>query len=244
MFYGTYCIDSRIQVLYGILLVVFTVYVLLDTFVIARTYTAVPQENSGKAEAQENGTGSRDSGKSDAVITANSYEDDNVSVVLTEYREYDTDIYVAEDNNAILAVNGDYYGARERGYVLRNGVLYRETVAENQEDLVIYEDGSFEVITEEEVSAEELLEKGAYQILSFGPGLVVDGEISVTEKDEVGRASASNPRTAIGRIDELHYVVVVSDGRTRSSEGLSLYEMAHFSVACMRYSVMRYIPFL
>ena len=37
---------------------------------------------------------------------------------------------------------------------------------------------------------------------------------------------ASNPRTAIGIIDELHYVFVVSDGRTTESEGLSLYELA------------------
>ena len=35
-------------------------------------------------------------------------------------------------------------------------------------------------------------------------------------------------RTAIGLIDDLHYVFVVSDGRTNESEGLSLYELAGF----------------
>ena len=193
------------------------------------------------------------------VITENSYDDGLISIVITEYREYDTAIYAAEvklasaeylrtalaknsygrnvtqrtstmaaNNNAILAVNGDYYGAREKGYVLRNGVLYRETAAKDQEDLVIYPDGSFEIITESEVSAAELYEKGAQQVLAFGPALVTDGEISVTEWDEVGQASASNPRTAIGIIDELHYIIVVSDGRTRASAGLSLYELALF----------------
>lgn len=39
---------------------------------------------------------------------------------------------------------------------------------------------------------------------------------------------ASNPRTAIGIIDNLHYVFVVSDGRTEESEGLSLLELAEF----------------
>ena len=39
---------------------------------------------------------------------------------------------------------------------------------------------------------------------------------------------ASNPRTAIGVVDELHYLLVVSDGRTSVSEGLSLYELAEF----------------
>jgi len=45
---------------------------------------------------------------------------------------------------------------------------------------------------------------------------------------------ASNPRTAIGVIGDLHYVFVVSDGRTDDSEGLSLYELAAFlqSLGC------------
>ena len=135
---------------------------------------------------------------------------------------------MAESNNAVLAINGDYYGAQEKGYVLRNGVLYRNTAEKGQEDLVIYEDGSFEIILEEEITAEELLEKGAVQILSFGPALITDGEVSVTENDEVGRAKASNPRTAIGIIDDLHYVFVVSDGRTDESQGLTLYQLSQF----------------
>lgn len=36
----------------------------------------------------------------------------------------------------------------------------------------------------------------------------------------------SNPRTAIGQIDDLHYIMIVADGRTSESEGLSLYELA------------------
>ena len=135
---------------------------------------------------------------------------------------------ISKENNAILAINGDYYGTQERGYVLRNGQLYRKAAKEDQEDLVIYQDGSFEIITEESISADTLLANGAQQVLSFGPGLVVDGQISVVKGQEVGKAMASNPRTAIGIIDDLHYVFVVSDGRTDDSEGMSLYELAMF----------------
>ena len=63
-------------------------------------------------------------------------------------------------------------------------------------------------------------------MLSFGPALIEDGQIAVTADQEVGKAMASNPRTAIGIIDALHYVFVVSDGRTNSSAGLSLRELA------------------
>ena len=135
---------------------------------------------------------------------------------------------IAESVDAVLAINGDYYGAQEKGYVIRNGKLYRDTAIANQEDLVIYEDGSFGIINESDVTAQELIRKGVVQTLSFGPALVQNGKITVSQNEEVGQAMASNPRTAIGIIDDNHYVFVVSDGRTSESEGLSLYELAEF----------------
>lgn len=135
---------------------------------------------------------------------------------------------MADSVGAILAINGDYYGAQRSGYVIRNGVLYRATSSGDTEDLVIYRDGSFGIVNESEVTAEALLENGAWNVLSFGPGLVVDGEIAVSVNEEVGRAMASNPRTAIGIIDDLHYVFVVADGRTSESDGLSLHQLASF----------------
>ena len=296
--------------LYGLILTAFTAYFLLDTFVIARVYSTVPEvsaqtsdlsltetkeETAETAEApteQETETSSRKhrgsgergrkktssdaadsasegsgSGSAEDSVSASSassssettYQDENMTITLTEYQVDGTTVYaadiqlssasylktalaksaygknvtettseMAESNNAVLAINGDYYGAQEKGYVLRNGVLYRNTAEKGQEDLVIYEDGSFEIIVEDEITAEELLEKGAVQILSFGPALITEGEISVTENDEVGRAMASNPRTAIGIIDDLHYVFVVSDGRTDESQGLTLYQLSQF----------------
>ena len=133
---------------------------------------------------------------------------------------------IAAKANAILAINGDYYGARSTGYVIRNGVLYRSKANRNAEDLVIYRDGSFGIINESLISAQELVDGGAWNVLSFGPALLIDGEIAVDAKDEVGRAMASNPRTAIGIVDDLHYLFVVSDGRTNASDGLSLKELA------------------
>ncbi len=140
----------------------------------------------------------------------------------------DTTSAIAKSVNAVLAINGDFYGTQQTGYVIRNGVLYRSAAKRGAEDLVIYADGSFAVIRESEVSAQELLDSGAQNVLSFGPALIENGEVSVSVNDEVGRAKASNPRTAIAVIDELHYLFVVSDGRTEESEGLSLYELAVF----------------
>lgn len=244
---------------YVIILVIVTVYMLLDTFVITKKLTVVSNQ-SGAVSSSSDSSGSNSSGASGEVTkTSTSYEDDNIKITLTDYRENDTDIHVAdvtvssseylktafaqssygrnvtektsdiaESVNAILAINGDYYGAQESGYVIRNGVIYRATAKSGNEDLVIYADGSFEIIDENDITAEELLEKGAQNVLAFGPALVEKGSVSVTESEEVGKAMASNPRTAIGIINENHYVFVVADGRTSDNEGLSLYELAEF----------------
>ena len=186
------------------------------------------------------------------------YSDSKTSITLKQYREYDSNIYVADvtvsdasdlktalanntygrnitdttsdmaaNNNAVLAINGDYYGARQSGYVIRNGKLYRDTSG-NRDALVIQKNGEFKFVLESETSASELLQDGALQVFSFGPVLLNNGEISVGENDEVSMAMASNPRTAIGYLGNNHYVFVVSDGRTSESAGLSLYELASF----------------
>ena len=237
----------------SVILIAFTGYMLMDTFLLTKVYVVA---NDKKENKSDNDT---ENEQQEAVSTGTTYSDDNIQITLTEYRENDTTVYVADivlsspeylqtafaqssygrnvtektsemaqDAGAILAINGDYYGAQEKGYVIRDGVLYRDTAKTDQQDLVIYEDGTMKIISEDEVTAEELLEEGAKEVLAFGPALITDGEIAVTESDEVGKAMASNPRTAIGMIDDLHYVFVVSDGRTEESEGLSLLELAEF----------------
>ena len=132
----------------------------------------------------------------------------------------------AANTGAILAINGDYYGAQERGYVLRNGVLYRASAQSGTDALVIGADGNFRIINEGETSADTLVREGAWQVLTFGPALINGGQVTVSSSDEVGRAMTSNPRTAIGQISEGHYLLVVSDGRTKESTGLSLRQLA------------------
>ena len=139
----------------------------------------------------------------------------------------DTTSDIADENNAVLAINGDYYGARQSGYVIRNSKLYRNTSGD-RDALVIQKNGEFKFVSESETSAEQLLQAGALQVFSFGPVLLNNSEISVGENEEVGMAMASNPRTAVGYLGNNHYVFVVSDGRTSESAGLSLYELASF----------------
>lgn len=236
------------QRVYLILLLLFTVYVLLDAFVIPRGMTVVEDgENDAPALTEE------------AVITDTSYTGNGITITITRHRAYNSDIYladilledpahirtafakdtygknilsptsvIAEPHGAILAINGDYYSARD-GYVIRNGVLYRDSSGgKRQEALVIGADGSFTIVREKDTSAEALLADGAAQVLSFGPSLIVDGEISYDPAKGEGKELTRNPRTAIGHYGGYHYVMLVADGRTETSEGLTVEQLAAF----------------
>ncbi len=135
---------------------------------------------------------------------------------------------IAENNDAVFAVNGDYYGSRESGYVIRNGIIYRDESDQDTDILCIYADGRVEIQNTGDVTAKELVDDGVWQVLSFGPALVKDGAVVTQAGQEVGRAMASNPRTAMGITDDGHFIFVVSDGRTDESEGLTVNELANF----------------
>ncbi|MBQ4323768.1 MAG: phosphodiester glycosidase family protein [Clostridia bacterium] len=262
----------RFSSLYGAVLVLFALFVVLDTFVIPHGYTVVdpsptePRPSVSATDSDKTDTETTDIERTDSEeedltpqITANSYKDANISITVTTMRVHSTDVHVAEvilsspeylktafakntygrnikettsviaDRvGAILAVNGDFYGFRNEGYVIRNGVLYREDrFSSSREDLVIDQDGRMYSVLEGKISAADLWYDGAEQVLSFGPVLVEDYEIQVDEDDEIGKLE-SNPRCAVGMIEPLHYLFVVSDGRTKQSAGLSLLELAEF----------------
>ena len=237
----------------GLLLTSSFTYSMLKTFVLAETISAVSNTNStsntaaasqAAKNAQVTDTSYSD-GNISVTLTEKTVNETQVYVAditlsSSDYlktalaqNSYGTNVtaktsVTAAENNAILAVNGDYYGANSSGYVIRNGGVYRDSVREDASngDLAIYKDGSFKIIYEDQVSADQLVQDGVVNLLAFGPSLVENGEISVDTNTEVGQAMSSNPRTAIGIIDENHYIIVVSDGRTSESKGLSLYQMA------------------
>ena len=126
--------------------------------------------------------------------------------------------------NAVGAINGDYYAHGSEGVVIRNGVLYREVWAPDQDVMVLFRDGTMKhYATEEEFDAEAVMAAGAWQAWSFGPSLLKEnGELL----DSYERAS-HDPRTVFGMIEPGHYLLIVIDGRQGSySEGTTYSETA------------------
>lgn len=249
---------NKYLIIYIVFLSLFTLYVLYNTFLESHVYSSSTSKNANSTKEVKKSSEKEvtDTSYSDDNISINieTYRENNTTIYVADIELSDSSFLktafannsfgknitqktstIADNVNAILAINGDYYGVQESGYVLKNGVIYRDIPKKNQTDLVIYEDGRFEFINEDDISLNELLKKKAYNILSFGPSLVENGSVSVSKNTEVGRAMASNPRTAIGYISDNHYVFVVSDGRTSESDGLSLYELAEFtkSLGCL-----------
>ena len=143
---------------------------------------------------------------------------------------------IAEQNGAMFAINGDYYGYRGSGIVIRNGIVFRDDGA--RKGLAISRDGTMAVYDEEATDADQLVADGVWTTLSFGPGLVVDGEVvagidDVEVDTNIGNHSiqGNQPRTGIGMIGPNHFVFVVVDGRsTGYSRGVTMTEFAQIFV--------------
>jgi len=139
---------------------------------------------------------------------------------------------IAQENNAIFAINGDYYGFRTSGIVIRNGVIYRDKGT--RQGLAIYRNGTMALYDETTTTAQELVDAGVWNTLSFGPGLLLDGQIldgidKVQIDTNIGNHSMQGrqPRTGLGMISANHFVFVAVDGRSAGySRGVTMIEFA------------------
>ncbi|WP_406636166.1 phosphodiester glycosidase family protein [Pseudarthrobacter quantipunctorum] len=150
----------------------------------------------------------------DATTLQSAFANDSFGENITE-----TTSAIAEANNAIFAINGDYYGFRDTGIVIRNGVVFRDEGA--RQGLAFYRDGTVTVYDETTTTAEQLVSEGVWNTLSFGPSLLDNGEIAEGIEDVEVDTNFGNhsiqgeqPRTAVGIIDQNHLVFVVVDGRS------------------------------
>ncbi len=129
---------------------------------------------------------------------------------------------IAESSGAIFAVNGDYYGARNSGVVIRNGDLYRDTASADV--CVVYADGTMESYEQHSFDVDAAVERGAYQAWNFGPKLLVDGKAATEFNSSVKN---KNPRCAIGYYAPGHYCFVLVDGRQEGySSGMTMEELS------------------
>ena len=135
---------------------------------------------------------------------------------------------IAIDNDAVLAVNGDFYVNINKGILVRNGIVLQSE--EGTSDIcVIYGDGTMHTYGPGEYSAEGILNQNPWQVWSFGPALLGEDGKPKSEYNTSAAIYNRNPRTAIGYYEQGHYCLVVIDGRGQGySNGASIRTLASF----------------
>ena len=131
----------------------------------------------------------------------------------------------ARNNNAIVAISGDYYDFRDKGLVIRNGKVYRTKLSE-LDVCVLYSDGTMKTYSPKECEErlDEILANDPWQSWCFGPKLLDNGEPMTEFNSKVNKR---NPRCVIGYYAPGHYCLVTVDGRQGSySRGLEIPDLA------------------
>ena len=138
---------------------------------------------------------------------------------------------MAAQSNAVIAINGDYFQNRSGGYVVRQGEVLRKTPNTKLDLLVIDEAGNFNIFkksNKKELTA-FLKEHTPLNAFTFGPALVMEGQVQTIYNSYGFAPQDRAPRVAIGQMGPLQYVLVVVDGRQEGySRGITIKMLAEF----------------
>jgi len=243
----------RYAICFAVILTGFSIYVILDTFIIEKVYAVLGESQYETTDVEEYTEAIAKI--IEPVITDMSYLDENIALKIEKFDENGVVFYVADvkisdakylktalpggvfgknvvartssmakESNAIFAINGDYCTFKNTGVIMRNGEILRVRPRRQERcGLVIDENGDLMIFEENDLTTEKLEEIKAVQCFSFGPTLIVDGKININETEI---AKDRNPRTAIGQVGPLHYIFIVVDGRTKLSKGMKFPDLA------------------
>ena len=139
---------------------------------------------------------------------------------------------MSENCNAVIGMNGDFYGYRSQGVVVYRGELYKNRPSESLENCFVDRYGNLLLpeknprTTDEEYEA-YIKENGINFSLSFGPTIVRDGE-TVTRFGyySFGQIDDDYSRAAIGQLGELHYLLCTVDGGRQGVFGTNVQTLA------------------
>ena len=153
--------------------------------------------------------------------------------ILSNYPRMRTTTEMAQrTGGAVIAINGDFFASENRsaGYIVRMGELMREKDTHARDSLLVDDQGNFHLLVSP-TKADRVAITDAYNIVnafSFGPAMIIDGKLVDIRKDYKFASFEPNPRTAIGQIGELQYVMIVVDGRSKESAGLTILDLQQF----------------
>ena len=119
---------------------------------------------------------------------------------------------MAQNANAVVAINGDFYGHRSCGITIYQRQLYRFN-PRSLENCFFTASGDMIFTHVGELNTEDDVKKFVQDnditfSVSFGPILVENGEKKATYTYLVGEVDIQYSRAAIGQVDKLHYLLM------------------------------------
>ena len=143
---------------------------------------------------------------------------------------------LAKKYNAVIAINGDNYVDKPEKttfeYRMTNKI--RSKTNRTKDILVIDDQGDFHLFQKSQGIKEfpnelKKMERKLVNAFTFGPALVIDGELTEIDENYGYNPHGREPRAAIGQMGPLSYVLVVVEAKDRSgSSGFSQTKLGEF----------------
>ena len=148
---------------------------------------------------------------------------------------------MARKYNAVIAINANYMANDpvKTSFEYRMGERVRAKFNRTKDLLIIDENADFHLFVKSDKSDVKKFTDEGHQIINaftFGPALVKDGAMLELDAKYGYNPHGKEPRMAIGQTGPLEYVLVLAEGRTGDSEGVTQRELAEFmfSLGCLQ----------
>lgn len=144
---------------------------------------------------------------------------------------------MAQNNNAVLAINGDFFSYHSEGIIMRGGELLRQNTnsrSYGRDVLIINDQGDFDFLIPCTKDNWNAYEGTPVHTFSFGPALIINSEVqefNYRKKTSCGYPTPAQ-RIAICQLDTLSYLIVATEGPEQDkAAGLSVPQLTELLVA-------------
>lgn len=146
---------------------------------------------------------------------------------------------MAQKNNAVIAINANYLSNApdKTSFEYRMGEKVRAKYNLKKDLLIIDQNGDMKTFIQSDKSLVQAWLDAGHTIVNaftFGPALVQEGKALQISTEYGYNPNGKEPRMAIGQTGPLSYVLVLAEGRTKDSQGVTHQTLADFmqSLGC------------
>lgn len=139
--------------------------------------------------------------------------------------------FLAKRQNAVLAIDGDYYAYHPFGLIVRQGIRYRDKLQGHRDVLLIDEDGNFNQVhmPAADTIGTTVNGKKIINAFHFGPSLVTNRKVANLVASWWMVPDEKRQRMCIAQMGELEYMALCCAGPARGSEGMTIRQFANLA---------------